>query len=112
MHRLRRQRLREAPPMREMEFLPAWYPQIRKRRRMVVLQAWATLALVAGLVAWMLLSSQNVHRAEADLRSLRGEITQTETELQKLDDLLNLQKQFRQQDRVNAKLGLHVPAAR
>jgi Tfp pilus assembly protein PilN len=98
--------------MREMEFLPSWYPEISKRRRMVVLQAWATMALVGGLTAWMVLSGRNVRRAEVDLRSLRGEISQTESDLQKLDDLLSLQKQLRQQDRVNAKLGLHVEATR
>ena len=33
--------------MRELEFLPQWYPQIRRRRRLVHLQAWLTLVLIA-----------------------------------------------------------------
>jgi Tfp pilus assembly protein PilN len=95
-----------------MEFLPAWYPQIHNRKRQVMLQAWGTLVLLGGLVAWMYLSGRNVKSAEVDLRALSGQISQTEAELQKLDDLLNLQKQLRQQDRINAKLGLHVEATR
>jgi hypothetical protein len=98
--------------MREMEFLPAWYPQIRKRKRLVVLQAWATVSLLGGLAAWMLLAGRNTRAAEANLQAISGQISQTESELQKLDDLLDLQKQLRQQDRVHAKLGLHVEATR
>ena len=46
--------------MREVEFLPAWYPQVRRRRRLVVLQAWMTLAVLIGLGAWMTLAGRNV----------------------------------------------------
>ena len=38
--------------MRELEFLPAWYPQTRRRKRQVLLQAWVTVGSVIALAAW------------------------------------------------------------
>jgi hypothetical protein len=67
--------------VREIEFLPDWYPKVRKRKRMVALQAWVTLTLMCGLGSWMLLVQRNVHAREIELKGLRTDLNQSETEL-------------------------------
>ena len=94
--------------MREVEFLPSWYPKVRQRRRMVALQAWITLVLVCGLGLWILLVQRNVHAREIELASLRTDLNQSETELQRLEDLLQLQRQLGQQDQIFVKIGRPV----
>jgi Tfp pilus assembly protein PilN len=91
--------------MREVEFLPDWYPKVRKRKRMVALQAWVTLTLMVGLGLWMLLVQRNVHARELELDGLRHDLTQSETELARLEELLQLQRQLGQQDQIFNKIG-------
>jgi Tfp pilus assembly protein PilN len=98
--------------MREVEFLPDWYPKVRQRRRMVALQAWITLILVSGLGLWMVLVQRNVHAREVRLIGLRTDFAQSEAECQRLDDLLALQRQLGQQDQIFAKIGRPVESTR
>lgn len=98
--------------MRELEFLPAWYPTLRRRRRIVLLQIWLTGAVVAALALWMLLAQRNVNAAQATLTSLNGQLRQTDRDLQRLAELQSLQRQMSQQAQVLALLGPHVPMAR
>jgi len=91
--------------MREIEFLPAWYPKVRKRKRMVALQAWVTLTLMCGLGMWMLLVQRNVQAREIEIKGLRSDLDQSETELARLEDLLQLQRQLGQQDQIFLKIG-------
>jgi len=91
--------------MREVEFLPDWYPKVRKRKRMVALQAWVTLTLMCGLGLWMLLVQRNVHARDLELDGLRKDLTQSETELARLEELLQLQRQLGQQDQIFNKIG-------
>lgn len=94
--------------MREVEFLPEWYPKVRQRRRVLALQAWITLILVTGLGLWMLLVQRNVHAQEITLTRLGNELTQSESECQRLDDLLALQRQLGQQNSIFVKIGRPV----
>ena len=94
--------------MREVEFLPDWYPKVRKRKRMVALQAWVTLTLMVGLGMWMLLVQRNVHARELELDGLRKDLTQSEAELARLEELLQLQRQLGQQDQIFNKIGRPV----
>ena len=91
--------------MREVEFLPEWYPKVRKRRRVLALQAWVTLILVCGLGLWMLLVQRNVRAQELTLTHLSNDLRQSETECQRLDDLLAMQRQLGQQDQIFVKIG-------
>src|SRR4051794_16988284 len=95
-------------PVREIEFLPDWYPKVRKRRRVVALQAWVTLILMCGLGSWMLLVQRNVHAREIEVTSLRTDLDQSESELARLEDLLQLQRQLGQQDQIFIKIGRPV----
>ena len=94
--------------MRELEFLPDWYPKVRKRKRQVALQAWVTIILMCGLGLWMLLVQRNVHAREIEVESLRKDLDQSETELARLEDLLQLQRQLGQQDQIFLKIGRPV----
>jgi Tfp pilus assembly protein PilN len=98
--------------MRELEFLPAWYQQIHARKRMVVLQSWLTGALLIGLGAYFFLANRNVAASQESVALLDNQLSETRGQLQKLHELRDVQKQFRQQDQVITKLGLHVEATR
>jgi hypothetical protein len=75
---------------------------------MVALQAWVTLILMCGLGLWMLLVQRNVHAREIELDGLRTDLTQSETELARLEELLQLQRQLGQQDQIFNKIGRPV----
>jgi len=98
--------------VREVEFLPDWYPQIRRRRRIVTVQAWATVIVVAGLTLWMTLSRRSVSAAEAALSSIDGRLTQSRAELKEVEVLETLNRKLGEQAQVLAKVGPHVEAAR
>lgn len=98
--------------MRELEFLPAWYPQTRKRKRLVVLQAWMTVTLAAGLGLFMVLSQRNVRAAETELNLIQTDLTQTTSLLKELDEQLALKSQLQQQQQIFDKLGTYVEATR
>src|SRR5687767_11857298 len=85
---------------------------VRKRKRMVALQAWVTLILMCGLGLWMLLVQRNVHAREAELKALRTDLEQSETELARLEDLLQWQRQRGQQDQIFVKIGRPVETTR
>jgi hypothetical protein len=94
--------------MREVEFLPDWYPKVRQRKRLMALQAWVTLILVCGLGLWMLLAQRNVHAREVELAGLGHDLDQSESDVAKLEDLLQLQRQLGQQDQIFVKIGRPV----
>src|SRR5207249_800452 len=98
--------------MREVEFLPDWYPRVRQRRRMVVMQAWASLALICALGVWMLLGQRNVHAREVELSSLRTDLNQSEAEVARLEELLALQQQLGRQDQIFVKIGRPVESTK
>jgi hypothetical protein len=98
--------------MREVEFLPEWYPRVRRRRRMVVMQAWATLGLICALGMWMLLVQRNVHAREVELSSLRTDLNQSEAEVARLEELLGLQQQLGRQEQIFVKIGRPVEATK
>jgi Tfp pilus assembly protein PilN len=98
--------------MRELEFLPAWYPALRRKRRFVALQAWLAGAVVAALGLWMLLAERNVRSAEASLVNLQGQLQQTDDQLHRLSELQSLKQEMSEQAEVVARLGPHVPVAR
>ena len=98
--------------MREVEFLPDWYPKVRARKRAVMIQTWATLALVAALGFWMLLAQRNVQARENELSALHTDLNQSEVQLQRLEDLLELQKELGKQDSIFAKIGTQLKSTK
>jgi Tfp pilus assembly protein PilN len=98
--------------MRELEFLPAWYPQARRRKRLVVLQVYMTLLLGGGLAAWMLLVSRNTRAAGASLSDINIQLSQTQSELHQLEEQVTLKNQLLVQRQIVERLGLPVEMSR
>jgi hypothetical protein len=63
---------------------------------------------MCGLGLWILLAQRNVHAREVEVQSLRKDLDQSETELARLEDLLQLQRQLGQQDQIFLKIGQPV----
>src|SRR5690349_5122325 len=98
--------------MRELDFLPPWYPKLRRHRRLVLLQLWLTLVIAFGLGLWLALAQRNVSSRAAQLDALDHELTQTHAELRQLDELLDIKNQLQVQEEVMSKIGMHVEVTR
>jgi hypothetical protein len=98
--------------MREIEFLPDWYPRARRRQRMLALQVWCSALLIVGLGAWFTLARKNVAAAKTTLASVDAQLAQSRLELRQLDEQLELQEQLGLQKQIVSKLGLPVDMAR
>ena len=98
--------------MRELEFLPTWYPVLRRKRRIIVIEAWLAVTIVAALGLWLILSAHNVIARETLLQVREKQLTQSNYELQKLAELESLKRQMSDQAKLMAHLGPNVPMAR
>ncbi len=98
--------------MRELEFLPDWYPRVRRKKSAVLVQSWATLGVVVIAGLCLLSKHGSVKSAQAGLADVVTAMDQTRDDLEKLDDLLKLEADGRQRDAVLIKLGMHVEATR
>jgi Tfp pilus assembly protein PilN len=98
--------------MRELEFLPAWYPQMRRRKRFVFLHAYATILVMAGLGLWLFLASRNTSRREGDRDAVARQLAQSRDNLTSLTGLLGERQKLEAQQRVISKLGVQVEASR
>jgi Tfp pilus assembly protein PilN len=95
--------------MRELEFLPGWYTKLRAKRRILVVEAWVAILIIAVLGLWMILSAHNVIAQEALLSTRQKELNQSNYELQKLSELKSLQQQMSKQADLMSRLGPDVP---
>ncbi len=98
--------------MRELEFLPDWYPMLRRKRRLLVLETWCGILIVAVLALWVILSARDVSARQTLLGTRQGELRQTDSDLQKLNELESLKRQMSDQAKLVAHLGPHVPIGR
>ncbi|HYE21187.1 MAG TPA: PilN domain-containing protein [Tepidisphaeraceae bacterium] len=96
--------------MHELEFLPAWYPQTRRRRRLVFLQGWLTVVLVLGMGAYLALADRNITNDERAVASLRDQLRQSDTQLVEMDKLDALRRQLSVQAQIQSRLGYYVAA--
>ncbi|CAN5695258.1 hypothetical protein BH09PLA1_BH09PLA1_30680 [soil metagenome] len=98
--------------MRELEFLPSWYPQARRRQRWLRLQACATAALLCGLGLWFGLALRNVNSAKAGLATVDAQLAQSQLEVEQLQVQLKLKGQLEFQRQIVSRLGLQVEMSR
>ncbi len=98
--------------MRELEFLPSWYPRLRRRRRLVQLQAWMSLVVILALCLFLFLARRNVQNAQAALNAFDAQVLQTETEKRQLEEQLRIKKQLEQREQIVAALGYPVEMSR
>jgi Tfp pilus assembly protein PilN len=98
--------------MRELEFLPAWYPQTRQRRRLIVLQGWLILTLVAGMGTYLAMNDRNLRADVASRATLQAQLDQTNAQLAEMDKLDSMRRQLRRQEKIVSKLGFYVYACK
>jgi hypothetical protein len=98
--------------VRELEFLPSWYPQARRRQRWLRLQAGTTLLLICGLCLWMGLARRNINSANAALATVDAQLAQSQLELEQLQVQLKLKSQLEFQRQIVSRLGLQVEMSR
>ncbi len=98
--------------MRELEFLPDWYPTLRRKRRILLLETWLGVAIALALVAWVAFSTRIVLAKQATLNTRQGQLRQTGYELQKLNELQSLEARMSEQAKLVARLGPNVPIGR
>ena len=98
--------------MRELDFLPGWYKQSVRHRRIVLLQSGATAAIAFGIFLGMLLIHHRVESAKASLASLQNGLIGGKSRLKAMEQLTDRQKHWLAQEQLMGKLGLHVEAAR
>jgi Tfp pilus assembly protein PilN len=98
--------------MRELEFLPEWYPRSRQRKRIVLLQGYMTLLLAAGLGTWLVLVDRNTQTAAGALANIETQISQTHQEMHQLEEQVTLKDRLLVQREIVQKLGLPVEMSR
>jgi Tfp pilus assembly protein PilN len=98
--------------MREINFLPNWYPQIQQRYRWLIAQAWMTITIVSLLGGYALVKRWQVHSAKAVTSQCEARITQSRQQLAQLGEMLKYESELRQQDQIVARLGLGVDTTR
>jgi hypothetical protein len=96
----------------EPEFLPAWYPKARRRRRWLLIQAWSSVGLIAVLGICFLLSSRNVWRGKVMVNQLNHEMDQANDELVRLTNLVKLHDRLIKQEQVMRRIGVFVEPTR
>jgi Tfp pilus assembly protein PilN len=98
--------------MHELEFLPPWYPQLRRRRRLLMLQGWATVTLACGLALWGVLANQNIAKRKMDNSTMERQLLQSRTDLKELNEQVAQKDALMTQQKIVDKVGLHVETAR
>jgi Tfp pilus assembly protein PilN len=98
--------------MRDVEFLPAWYPQLRRRKRALVIQVCATGTIILTLGTIALAKQLDLRRQQLMLTEARVELSRCGPALARLDALVARQQQLRQQEQVIARLGTQLDPTR
>lgn len=98
--------------MRELEFLPDWYPRIARQKRLLVLQAWLGGLVLATLGLWTFLAGRNIGSATAALATLDRQLLQSRGELRQLDEQKQLGAALKRQEEVVARIGLPIDMTR
>ena len=98
--------------MRELEFLPGWYPSLQRRKSAVAAQAWIALGVVLCMGAAAVAQRWQVHRQEQIVQFSSQQIAQSAKQLAKLDELQQQQQQMHSRQDAIAALGANVDMTR
>jgi hypothetical protein len=98
--------------VRDVDFLPQWYPTIQRRHRTVVMQAWGTAIIVLALAIYAGAKRWEVHAARRATALCEAQITLSKQQLAQLNQKVQYQDELKRQDEIVAKLGLNVDATR
>lgn len=98
--------------MRELEFLPAWYHQSRRWRRIVGWQTYGLLLLITALSAWVMVSQRNLRADQQTLDSIEKQLARTRVDQQILAEKLDLRQKLQTQEELLKSLGQQVEMTR
>lgn len=98
--------------MRELEFLPDWYPRIRKRRRWLLAQAWFTLVVAICLCSWLVVDGRAISAAKAQLATLNTQVDLSHGEVRVHEEQKAAVEELRVRKTIDRKLGLPVEMTR
>jgi len=98
--------------LREVDFLPTWYPAFRRRRTLLAVQVWLTIALVVAAAGGLFWQRQRLGVARATLHDDEARLAQVRREVRQLDELEGLQRELLQKRRLVARLGVPVDLTR
>jgi hypothetical protein len=98
--------------MREIDFLPVWYPAIQRRYRWTIAQAWATLAILCLLTGYAGVQRWKVHIAGRATAQTEAQIRVSQQQLAQLTEKLKYEEQLRRQEQIVSRLGIGVDTTR
>jgi Tfp pilus assembly protein PilN len=98
--------------MRELEFLPDWYPSLQRRKRLVRLEIWLIVAVSVAVGIWMVAIRHAVEDAGQAQARTESQLVLTETQLRKIDKLTELEAVLKKQEQIQTRLGVYVETAR
>jgi hypothetical protein len=98
--------------MREIDFLPEWYPSVRRQRSVLRLQVYISAAVVLAGVAALTVSYHQCEAAQQQLNQTNDRAQQAVKEVHQLDEMLSLQNQLVAKRQIVSELGLPVEMSR
>jgi hypothetical protein len=98
--------------MREIDFLPSWYPDIKRRQRWVVAQAWGTLLFLLLLAAYAVAQRWKVEVAGRNPAVTEMQIGASRQELGQLTEKLKYQEELRRHEDLISRVGIGVDTTR
>src|SRR4051812_11541365 len=98
--------------MREVNFLPPWYPKVIRQKKLLTAQAWLTAVVVVGGLATLMAAHRAGAAANEELLQSKERAQQMIKQVHQLDEMLDLQKQLVGKQAIVNELGLPVELSR
>lgn len=98
--------------MREVNFVPAWYPKVVRQKQLLTVQAWATAVIVGGGLVALFTAHRAGAAANVELSRSKDRAQQMIKQVHQLDEMLDLQKQLIGKQAIVNELGLPVELSR
>jgi|KBSSwiStaDraftv2_1062776.scaffolds.fasta_scaffold1104741_2 hypothetical protein len=98
--------------MRELEFLPGWYPQTRRRKRIIAIEGYIVAGLILVLGGWVAFAQRSVRTRELKLHALEQQLDTAYSKEQLLNKQLALRQQLSEREELIASLGYPVELTR
>lgn len=98
--------------MREIEFLPSWYPRSRRCRRIVVWQGYGLIVLILAAAVWTFFTQRSIRASERTLAAIETQLERSEVDQRILDQKLSLRQQLQTQEELLASVGYSVEMTR
>ncbi|MFT3785249.1 MAG: hypothetical protein QM770_03665 [Tepidisphaeraceae bacterium] len=98
--------------MREVDFLPDWYPRVRWQQVLLKIEVSIVVTLVLVVSAYLVWMRQRVTTAESAFRVVSSEQAETRRQVKELDQTMQLQAELLSKQRLVAELGMPIELTR